>query len=228
MTAETRAPEPPSDPSALASFEEGRAAFLARDLETAHQAFSRAHRKDTRNPRYMSWYGVTLVLVDRNLNLGAQLCEQALRSGGVDPELLLNQARVHLALNQRDRAVRSVSRGLELWPEDPRLCAARDALGTRRDPVVPFLGRKSPLNRLLGRLRHRWRQRTAPVYELSPVALGVPIAADAPDEGRGAPPDDGARAEPEQSTREEPGPPARAEPAQSSTTTAPEHPKERS
>ncbi len=181
MSPDPRPPEPSADPTALAAFEEGRTAFLARDLETAHQAFARAHRKDTRNPRYMSWYGVTLVLVDRNSNLGVQLCDQALRAGGVDPELLLNQARVHLALNQRDRAVRSVARGLELWPDDPRLLAARDALGTRRDPVLPFLGRKNPLNRALGRLRHRFRQRRAPVYELSPVALGVPIATESAD-----------------------------------------------
>jgi hypothetical protein len=32
---------------------------------------------------------------------------------------------------------------------------------------------------MLGRLRHRWRRRAAPVYELSPVALGVPIATEA-------------------------------------------------
>ncbi len=189
MSPEPRPPEPSADPTALAAFEEGRTAFLARDLEAAHQAFARAHRKDTRNPRYMSWYGVTLVLVDRNSNLGVQLCDQALRAGGVDPELLLNQARVHLALNQRDRAVRSVARGLELWPDDPRLLAARDALGARRDPVLPFLGRKNPLNRMLGRLRHRFRQRGAPVYELSPVALGVPIATGADDDAPAAAPD---------------------------------------
>jgi hypothetical protein len=176
MTAETHPPEPQGDSTALEAFEEGRSAFLARDLEVAHQAFARAHRRETRHPRYMSWYGVTLVLVDRNSNLGVQLCDQALRAGGLDPELLLNQARVHLALNQRDRAVRSVARGLELWPEDPRLLAARDALGARREPVLPFLGRTNPLNRALGRLRHHLRHRSAPVYELSPVALGVPLA----------------------------------------------------
>jgi hypothetical protein len=175
MTADPHAPEPSGDPAALAAFEEGRAAFLARELVIAHQAFASAHRKDTRHPRYMSWYGVTLVLVERNSNLGVQLCDQALRVGGVDPELLLNQARVHLALSQRERAVRAVARGLELWPEDPRLVAARDALGSRRAPVIPLLGRNNPLNRVLGRLRHLWRQRSAPVYELSPLALGVPI-----------------------------------------------------
>jgi tetratricopeptide (TPR) repeat protein len=166
-----------SDPGAVAAYEQGRAAFAARDLEVAHQAFERAHRKDSRDPRFMSWYGVTLVLVERNSNLGIVLCDQALRLAGPEPELLLNQARVHLSLNQRERAVRAILRGLELFPDDPRLAAARDAMGTRRPAVIPFLSRNNPLNRILGRLRHRWKQRNAPPYERSPVALGVPFAA---------------------------------------------------
>jgi hypothetical protein len=135
----------------------------------------------------MSWYGVTLVLVERNSNLGVVLCDQALRATGPDPELLLNQARVHLALKQRERAVRSVLRGLELWPGDRRLAAARDALGTRRPAVIGFLSRNNPLNRVLGRLRYRWQRRKAPTYELSPVALGFPLDPDPepdPDGGR--------------------------------------------
>jgi hypothetical protein len=163
--------------TALAAYREGCAAFAARDLPGAHEAFGRAHRRDSRDPRFMSWYGVTLVLVERNSNLGVVLCDQALRAAGPDPELLLNQARVHLHLNQRDRAVRAIVRGLELFPDDPRLAAARDAMGIRRPPVIPFLSRKNPLNRLLGRLRHRWAQRNVPPYERSPIALGVPFAA---------------------------------------------------
>ncbi len=163
------------DLAALAAWEEGRAAFFARDLSAAHGAFERAHRRDPRDPRLMSWYGVTLVLVEKNSNLGVQLCDQALRLAGPDPELLLNQARVHLALNQRERAVRAIVRGLELWPRDARLVAARDAIGMRRAPVIGFLSRNNPLNRVLGRLRHRWARRHVPAYELSPVALGVPV-----------------------------------------------------
>jgi Flp pilus assembly protein TadD len=167
---------------AAAAWDEGRAAFAARDLDAAHAAFERAHRRAPGDPRYMSWYGVTLVLVERNWNLGVVLCEQALRQSGPDPDLLLNQARVHVALNQRERAVRAILRGLELWPQDARLAAARDAIGTRRQPVIPFLSRNNPVNRVLGRIRYRWSRRAGPVYELSPVALGEP----------GAPPD-GAR-----------------------------------
>jgi tetratricopeptide (TPR) repeat protein len=172
-----RATEAAPESGAHAPRDEGLAAFAARDLAAAHAAFERAHRRDPRDPVTTSWYALTLVLVERNSNLAVQLAEQALRAAGPEPEILLNSARIHLALNQRDRAARAVSRGLALFPDDPRLLAARDAMGTRRTPVIPFLSRSNPLNRLLGKLRHRWNRRHAPAYELSPVGLGVPVRA---------------------------------------------------
>lgn len=173
------APTAGDEPQGARALEEGLAAFQARDLPAAHLAFERAHRRDPRQPRAMSWYGVTLVLVERNSALGLSLCDQALRPGP-DPELLLNLARVHLALNSRERAVRAVLRGLQAAPGHPALLAAQAALGSRRAPVLPLLGRGNPLNRLLGRLRHRWSRRHAPAYELSPVALGAPPASPRP------------------------------------------------
>jgi hypothetical protein len=123
---------------------------------------------------------VTLVLVERNITLGVSLCDAALRPSPSDPELLINSARVHLALNQRQRAARAITRGLAAWPEHPALLAARDALGTRRAPVIPILPRGNPLNRLLGRLRHRWATRHQPGYALTPELLGLRIDRDAP------------------------------------------------
>ena len=169
------------DAAARVAWDEGCAAYGARDLPGAHAAFERAHRRDPRNPTYMSWYGLTLVLVERNSNLGVSLVDQALRAAGPSPELLLNSARVHLALNQRERAVRAIARGLELWPEDPRLIFAQTVMGTRREPVIAFLGRGNPLNRLLGRLRHRWFRRNGPIHELSPVTLGITPPSDVAD-----------------------------------------------
>jgi Flp pilus assembly protein TadD len=169
-------PTGPETADAAGALEEGRAAFAARDVDRAHGHFERAHRRDPRDPFAMSWYGLTLVLVERNSNLGLNLCDQALRVEGPEPELLLNQARVHLALKQRERSVRAILRGLELWPDDPRFVAAKHAIGVRQPPVVTFLSRNNPLNRVLGRLRYRWQQRKVPDYELSPVTLGVPVA----------------------------------------------------
>jgi hypothetical protein len=162
------------------SLAEGLAAFAARDLAGAHAAFERAHRASPREPRAMSWYGVTLVLVERNITLGISLCDAALRPAPSDPELLLNSARVHLALNQRQRAARAITRGLVAWPDHPGLLAARLALGTRRAPVIPFLARDNPLNRVFGRLRHRWTTRNQPPIRLGPETLGLPIDPDAP------------------------------------------------
>src|SRR5512145_1141535 len=159
----------PAEGSAEAAFQQGLEAFLRADASAAPAAFERAHRREPRDPRYMSWYGLTLVLVERNSNLGVLLCDQALRGAGADPDLLLNQARVHLALNQRERTVRAVQRGLELWPGHPGLQHARDCLGWRRRPVLPFLSRNSALNRWLGRLRHHLGRRPASAAGCTPL-----------------------------------------------------------
>ncbi|HSN16328.1 MAG TPA: hypothetical protein VLT61_16965 [Anaeromyxobacteraceae bacterium] len=166
--------------STQAAFEQGMAAFLSGDAAAAHVAFERAHRREPRDPRYMSWYGLTLVLVERNSNLGVLLCDQALRGAGADPDLLLNLARVHLALNQRERTIRALQRGIALWPSHPGLLLARESLGARRRPVLPFLSRNAALNRWLGQLRQRFARRPATVGGTTPMTLGVILQLGAP------------------------------------------------
>jgi len=156
---------------ARVALEEGIRRFEAEDALGAHALFAQAHRRAAAEPRVQSWYGLTLVLVERNSNLGVALCDQALRLAGPVPELVLNQARTHLALGQRDRVLRALQRGLEATPGDPALEAALQAMGRRRRPVLPFLSRGNPLNVWLGRLRHRW-QRAAPPPPATPLMLG--------------------------------------------------------
>jgi Flp pilus assembly protein TadD len=164
---------PGSQTESASALEEGLRRFQARDLEGAHAAFQRAHRRAGTDARAMSWYGVTLVLVERNSNLGVLYCDQALRMEGPTPELLLNQARVALALGQRERAVRALTRGLERWPDDEGLLLAKESMGWRRRPVIPFLARSNPINRWLGKLRHRWKRRHGPALDPSPPTLGM-------------------------------------------------------
>jgi len=165
-------------PEAIASFDEGLQRYREGDAVGAHALFERAHRRAPFDARLMSWYGLTLVMVERNSNLGMLFCDQSLRMAGPDAELLLNQARAHLALGQRDRAVRSVIRGLAAAPFDPALKAAQTSMGWRRKPVLPFLHRNNPINRWLGKLRHKWSRRMNPVPEVSPMMLGLLPPAD--------------------------------------------------
>jgi hypothetical protein len=158
---------------ARAALEEGIRRFEAGDPVAAHGFFGEAHRCDPREPRVASWYGVTLVLVERNSNLGVLYCDQALRLVGPTPELCLNQARAYLALGQRARAVGAVQRGLVANPGDPSLRAALESLGRRREPVIPFLSRANPVNRWLGLMRHRLGG-SQPGGAATPLQLGLP------------------------------------------------------
>ena len=158
---------------AMESLEQGLALYRQGDLVAAHALFERAHRRAPGDARMMSWYGLTLVLVEKNSNLGVIYCDQALRLAGPEPELFLNLARAHLSLGQRERAVKAIARGLSVAPLDPALKTAQACMGWRRRPVFPCLGRSNPVNRWLGKLRHRWSRAIHPVPTVTPMLLGL-------------------------------------------------------
>ncbi len=160
-------------PEVLALFEDGLARYVEGDASAAHARFERAHRRAPSDPRIMSWYGLTLVLVERNSNLGILYGDQALRLAGPDPEIYLNQARAHLALGQRERAVKAIIRGLAVDPHHEPLRAAQQAMGWRRKPVIGFLSRSNPINRWLGKIRHRWSKVMNPFPPASAATLGL-------------------------------------------------------
>jgi tetratricopeptide (TPR) repeat protein len=158
---------------ARAIFEEGLVCYRRGDAVEAHGLFERAHRRAPGDARIMSWYGLTLVLVERNSNLGILYCDQALRAAGPEPEIVINKARAHMGLGQRDHAIKAVSRGLEAHPLDAALQLAQACLGWRRSPVLPFLGRENPINAFLGRVRHRFSRRPHPAPDWNSMTLGL-------------------------------------------------------
>ena len=146
-------------PEAAAALEDGLRRFREGDPEGAHEKFGQAHRRAPSDPRIQSWYGLTLVLVEKNSILGMVLVDEAVRNPHPDPELVINQSRVAMSLGQRVRAVRALERGLALYPGQSELVAAREALGRRHRPVLPFLTRSNWMNRMLGRIRYKWTLR---------------------------------------------------------------------
>jgi predicted Zn-dependent protease len=146
-------------PEAAAALEDGLRRYREGDPEGAHEKFGQAYRRVPSDPRIQSWYGMTLVLVEKNSNLGVMLVDGAARTPHPGPDLFINQSRVAMALGQRVRAVRALERGLAAWPDQADLLAAREALGRRKRPVIGFLSRRNWLNRMLGRVQHRWATR---------------------------------------------------------------------
>jgi tetratricopeptide (TPR) repeat protein len=137
-------------------YRRGRALLAeSRDPE-ALDCFRSAHQIDRANPRYRSFYGVGLALVERRFEKALELCRSAAKEEFFNPELYHNLARVHMAFGFKSEAIRYLRRGLMIDPANAGLASDLERLGRRRLPVLHFLPRNHPVNRWLGRMRTRF------------------------------------------------------------------------
>jgi tetratricopeptide (TPR) repeat protein len=114
----------------------------------------------------MSYYGLCLSLVSDRLAEARDICEAAVEAAPGDPDLYLNLGRVCQRQDDRAHAFRTYIRGLRIDPRHPALVEAVRRLGFRRRPVLGFLPRHHPVNRVLGSIRalldRAARRRTRP------------------------------------------------------------------
>jgi tetratricopeptide (TPR) repeat protein len=119
----------------------------------AFDHFRTANNLDPANPRYRSHYGLGLALVERRFDRALELCRSAAKEEFFNPELYHNLARVHLAFGFKAEAIRYLRRGLMIDPGNTPMVSDLQRLGLRQQPVLGFLPRRHPMNRLLGRAR---------------------------------------------------------------------------
>jgi hypothetical protein len=62
---------------------------------------------------------------------------------------------VYSTAGRRDEALEVLEAGLKYARRDIRLTIAKNRLVPRKTPVLSFLSRQNPVNRQLGRIRHR-------------------------------------------------------------------------
>jgi tetratricopeptide (TPR) repeat protein len=128
----------------------------------AFDHFRTSHNLDPVNPRYRSHYGLGLALVERRFDRALELCRSAAKEEFFNPDLYHNLARVHLAFGFRAEAIRYLRRGLMIDPGNLPMVNDLRRLGVRQSPVLGFLPRRHPMNRLLGRCRIWWGESEMP------------------------------------------------------------------
>jgi tetratricopeptide (TPR) repeat protein len=141
--------------------EEGRA-LLDQKPEAAHQKFEAAYRRNLNDVRVLSYYGLTLVVVDGDRQRGIRFCEEAARRGPLTTELLVNLAKALVLTRNKEQAVRALRKAQDLAPDDPRIGREFLALGLRRKPPIAFLPRSFFLNRWIGMLTWRFAREKDP------------------------------------------------------------------
>src|ERR1700686_2123391 len=115
----------------------------------------RAVDLDKNNPYYMSYLGVVLARSEGKWGEAEKLCDSAVRLKRNQAQLYLNLAEVYATAGRREDALETLQAGLKYARRDVRLNLAINRLVQRRSPVFSFLSRRHPLNRQIGRLRHR-------------------------------------------------------------------------
>jgi len=108
-----------------------------------------------KNPFYLSYTGLLAAIAERRYADGESLCQEALGMRHNHAQLYLNLAEVYQQSGRTPDAIAVLEKGLVSAGRDFRIRRALQRIGTRRDPVLTFLHRSHPVNRTLGRLRHR-------------------------------------------------------------------------
>jgi len=134
-------------------FSLGLLCYMAKLLPEANSVFSRVHEQCPENMLYSSFYGLTLAIVEKEVDTGLKLCKAALNNDIVNPEVYWILGQVYLLAGQRNKAYRTYKNGLFIHNDCAYLKSALRKLGVRKKSFFPFLTRNHCLNIFAGKLR---------------------------------------------------------------------------
>jgi len=134
-------------------FSLGLLCYMARLLPEAYRLFSRVHERCPTNPLYTSFYGLTVLVVEKDPARGLKLCKSALNNDYVNPEVYWILGQVYLLNGQKRNAYRTFKNGLFIHNNCACLETALKKLGVRKKSVFPLLPRSHSLNIFAGKLR---------------------------------------------------------------------------
>lgn len=144
-----------TETEAFKEFKQGLALLRDNYAEKALPHMERATKLEKNNPYYMSYLGVVLARSEQKWAEAEKLCDSAVRMKRNQAQLYLNLAEVYATAGRRDDAVETLQAGIKYARRDVRLNLALNRLVQRRSPVFTFLSRRHPLNRQVGKIRHR-------------------------------------------------------------------------
>ncbi len=141
--------------SGMSDFEEGLQLIRDGYIEEALAHVRHALKVAPQNPLYLSYVGLLLARAEQRFANAAMLCQTALAMRPNDPRLYLNLADVYQAGGRPKEAVEILEKGLLATDNDAGIQCAIKEWGRRRPSVLSFLHRSHPVNRILGKWRHR-------------------------------------------------------------------------
>jgi len=113
-----------------------------------------------RRPIFCSNLAVCLAKEKKDIKRAISLCKEAIKSEPKNSIHFLHLGKVHIMANQKKEAIRIFCMGLR-HSENRDIIAELNRIGRRRPPVIPFLDRSNPLNRVLGKIFYTQKVRSS-------------------------------------------------------------------
>lgn len=151
-----------TDPQPLRpEYLQGRRYASLGDWDAALYCFKSATQAAPAGDAHANLYLSFLGLAEIQLNdlSGLNLCRRAAAAEQAHGAVFENLARAELRLGHRKQACAAIGRGLRVDDQHTGLRTLRLHMGVRRPPLLSFLPRDNPLNRILGKLTYRKTRR---------------------------------------------------------------------
>jgi len=149
--------EPSREEEAEKLFGRAREALAAGEIPSALTLLERALKLND-NRSWYSYLGYCMAKERGQVKKGIELCTLSLELEPEHADHYLYLAKIHLLAGNKPETLRVLREGMARG-ENQGLITLLDAIGTRKPPVLSFLPRSNPVNRLLGLLLERLRLR---------------------------------------------------------------------
>ena len=134
-------------------FARGTAELSEGNALAALAHFEKAVQVDPQ-PRYLSYLGYCIALQRGQVQKGIGLCRQSMEEEPGIADHYLNLGRILILAGNKVEALDVLRKGIAVAPH-PEIASLLETIGTRKPPVIGFLGRDNVLNKHLGILLAR-------------------------------------------------------------------------
>lgn len=144
--------------------QQAKGLFTKKKPKEAFLSIQQAHVRYPNDPYVLSYYGWLQAIVDKRYRSGVENCKSAVAllrqhaAKGHDARygiVYANLGKAYVAAGKKKDAVEAFQQGLKYDSRNAELQKELQAMGKRKKPVVPFLDRSNPVNKLLGIAREK-------------------------------------------------------------------------
>jgi Tfp pilus assembly protein PilF len=143
---------------------------LHRDGNNAEAArvFRQLINEGCRDPKVLSYGGLLVATEEGDVKTGLAWCERAVEMAFYDPQMYVNLARLHERTGWKTQAAQVLRKGLRIDPDNEKLLVEINRVSPRTPDVIPALPRDHVINRTLGKMRSKDKNKRSVKPKTSP------------------------------------------------------------